>query len=858
MALGLCCSTAVLGQGVPYSPATLQLTANNTQASQVPANSSSTLLTFTLEGDTTGQNSFDVVTTDPAVLVSLILPSSVEVTTANAASLGFTFTSVPNGTFSNVEIPSVLSFPGTHTLIQVPAGQPSGTYQIKANASNANSSSGLLATYFSSSTVGVTATTDAANYKVGNTVIISGLVFDGATPVTSATVTAAVSAPTPLAGSTTVGNIQLVSQQAINSSLTDYSYSATVTNTGAAVQSVRGQAQTSSLPAGIAVLNDTLVFGDVNASASATSLNTITIERNPSQSFDPATLQWTVTTPGTPVNVTLADSGTFDAATGDGVYTGTFTPTSTGTYTASLLLTGTSLAGNNFSRTTATQFQVTQQLAGFVSFTDVQQSGGVAITANVSVQTPGTYRFTLQLQATNQNLVQGGALVNLSTGSQQVAMMFFNDQMFGLGVSGPFERVNALLVFVGDSGDLIADSRADAGPTAAYTLGSFAPPLYFTGQNSAAGVVTGAGPTFDLLRVTIGVSNASARTCDWAATLTDLSGNRIAYSSSLATSVAAGSTSVTLDFNGNLIAQSVNGPYLVKNIAMHCGTDQATAVTLFQTQSFTTSQFTFVTSDFSLASEGTPPAAAAGSTFWFRFIGAAVGAFDGSVNLTASGLPAGASGLFTIPTLLGVGETTLIVTTGTSTPPGSYPIVITGTSGALVHTTTATLTVIVTLPTVVAVRVLFGSQSFDLLTSTRIRLPWQVTAIQVVFSRTITTADTSSITGVTVTGISGLGTNTITWTINPLTNVTTTASLLGTGAHAIKDGAGNAIATFNQGVKVLYGDFNDDGFVTSQDMAGVFNATVQPYNKFADINGDGVVNTPDVGVVRTRLGTTNP
>lgn len=262
-----------------------------------------------LERDTTGQNSLDVVTTDPAVSVSLVLPSGAEVTAAIAPAYGIAFTIVPNGAFSNVEIPSVLSLPGTHTLFQIQVALPSGSYQIKANASSANSSSGILATYFSSSTVGVTATTDAANYKVGDTVVISGLAFDGATPVTGATVTASVSTPINIAASSVLGNFQLVGQQAVNASLTDYSYSATLRNTSTAVQSVRAQAQTASLPAGIAVLNDTLVFGDISANTSATSLNTITIERNPNQPFDPATLPWNVTTPGTPVNVTRQTQG---------------------------------------------------------------------------------------------------------------------------------------------------------------------------------------------------------------------------------------------------------------------------------------------------------------------------------------------------------------------------------------------------------------------------------------------------------------------------------------------------------------------------------------------------------------------
>ncbi len=163
-------------------------------------------------------------------------------------------------------------------------------------------------------------------------------------------------------------------------------------------------------------------------------------------------------------------------------------------------------------------------------------------------------------------------------------------------------------------------------------------------------------------------------------------------------------------------------------------------------------------------------------------------------------------------------------------------------------------------PTVVSYSVLFGSQSFNMAGSTRNRLPWKITGIQVTFSEPVN-GNTSSLTGVTVTSLSGNGTNTLTWTINPLTLVNATTAVLGTTANAVTDLAGNPLnggVDFSQMVKVLYGDFNDDGFVTSQDMVGVNNATVQPYNKFADINGDGVVNTTDVGVVRTRLGTTNP
>jgi uncharacterized protein (DUF2141 family) len=57
---------------------------------------------------------------------------------------------------------------------------------------------------------------------------------------------------------------------------------------------------------------------------------------------------------------------------------------------------------------------------------------------------------------------------------------------------------------------------------------------------------------------------------------------------------------------------------------------------------------------------------------------------------------------------------------------------------------------------------------------------------------------------------------------------------------------------------VLYADFNDDGLVSAPDLVGVNAARSQAYNIFADLNGDGVVDTNDVNVVRTQIGKSNP
>jgi hypothetical protein len=163
-------------------------------------------------------------------------------------------------------------------------------------------------------------------------------------------------------------------------------------------------------------------------------------------------------------------------------------------------------------------------------------------------------------------------------------------------------------------------------------------------------------------------------------------------------------------------------------------------------------------------------------------------------------------------------------------------------------------------PTVTQYRVLFGSSSYNMSGSLRNRLPWQITGIQVTFSEPVT-ASMASLTGLTVTGLSGNGTNTLTFSISPVSVLPATITrVLGTTANAVTDLAGNALGggvDFTQSLKVLYGDFNDDGVVNSQDAGLVNAARSQAYNIFADIDGNGVVDANDVRVVQTRAGSTN-
>jgi len=97
--------------------------------------------------------------------------------------------------------------------------------------------------------------------------------------------------------------------------------------------------------------------------------------------------------------------------------------------------------------------------------------------------------------------------------------------------------------------------------------------------------------------------------------------------------------------------------------------------------------------DFSISAAPSSQSVAQGANTTYTVTVTAANGFAGSVALAVSGLPAEATSSFTPATVGGAGTSALKVTAGTSTPVGSYPLMITGTSGALSHTASATLVV---------------------------------------------------------------------------------------------------------------------------------------------------------------------
>jgi hypothetical protein len=96
--------------------------------------------------------------------------------------------------------------------------------------------------------------------------------------------------------------------------------------------------------------------------------------------------------------------------------------------------------------------------------------------------------------------------------------------------------------------------------------------------------------------------------------------------------------------------------------------------------------------DFSLSASPTSRSISAGASTTYTINITRTGGFTGSVSLSASGLPTGATASFSPNPATGTASTLAVGTSGT-TPVNTYTITVTGTSGTLSHKTTATLTV---------------------------------------------------------------------------------------------------------------------------------------------------------------------
>jgi hypothetical protein len=162
---------------------------------------------------------------------------------------------------------------------------------------------------------------------------------------------------------------------------------------------------------------------------------------------------------------------------------------------------------------------------------------------------------------------------------------------------------------------------------------------------------------------------------------------------------------------------------------------------------------------------------------------------------------------------------------------------------------------------ITTVKVLVGSTSYTVTPSSPSILPWTVTGIQVTFTEPVLNGNINSLTGITATGFSGIGTDTPTWTFAPTASANLTFTFVTSGLNLISDASNNALnagGVVQMPLKILAGDVNADGVVNASDLVLVNSGIAQQYNILYDINGDGTVSTADVTAVKAKLNTKLP
>ncbi|HEV7398512.1 MAG TPA: Calx-beta domain-containing protein [Pyrinomonadaceae bacterium] len=507
----------------------VSLSAHESHAITAPGGATASLIPFSVGSQGSTGDIFDVNSQNAAAIVTLVLPNGLEINATNAVAMGFTYEVVPNGSFANSFFLNFLSSAGTHTMIQLPVNANPGTYQIKINTSQLRSNTLVIATYISSSSLRANVLTDSPTYHLGETVVLSGLVFEGSAPVANATVTAKI--------------------------------------------------------------------GDPSDSVTA------------------------------PVQSALSDSGTFDGAPSDGIYTGTFTANRAGVFTVAMQATGNSQLGVSFSRSASTSFRVLPPLADFVSFADSgvdDNANGlfdrIVVTTNLNVQRAGNYQFSLNLEASNGSTATGRGSASLATGSGQLKISFAANDIRALAVNGPYTLKDAILTFQDDPDKPVIDYRANAGNTSAYMLSGLEhATILFTGTNTAVGVDTNSNGKFELLRLQTSVQVGSTGSYSWSGSLVDLFGREIDFSSGSAM-LTAGANSIIFNFSGTKIGQNgADGPYTLQSVLLF-GSGQSIVVNkLFTTQAFSVTEFenALLKADLATAISSFPEPVAPGSNITY-------------------------------------------------------------------------------------------------------------------------------------------------------------------------------------------------------------------------------------------------
>jgi uncharacterized membrane protein len=214
-------------------------------------------------------------------------------------------------------------------------------------------------------------------------------------------------------------------------------------------------------------------------------------------------------------------------------------------------------------------------------------------------------------------------------------------------------------------------------------------------QTTTAGLIVDNTQDFDLTVSPQAAGVAAGDTATYTATTTGING----FGGNVNLTVSGLPPGATPSFSVNPIAGAGMSTLLIATTTSTAPGDYDITVTgtsgsLSHSQTVTlTVSPPATTPDFTLAVTPSTQSATPGHSTTFPVSTAPVADFTGSIGLTLAGLPAGVTAGFDNPSVNAGSGATLAVTVDETAATGTYPLTITGVSGGLSHSQTATLSV---------------------------------------------------------------------------------------------------------------------------------------------------------------------
>ena len=346
--------------------------------------------------------------------------------------------------------------------------------------------------------------------------------------------------------------------------------------------------------------------------------------------------------------------------------TATFTP-------ASLTGSGTTTLGVSTSATTP---------AGSYTLTITGTDGVISHTASVTLVV-SAIDFSATIAPASQTVNQGNSTsyTITQTALNGYAGTVSYSVVFGLPAGATATFTPASITGSGTSTLTIAT-------TATTPIGSYT--LTITGSDgvlshTVAATLVVSAPDFSLTATPSSQTINQGSPTSYAVTLNPISGysGTVSFSvSGLPAGVSGSFTPATLTGSGSTVlnittlASTTPGTYPLTITGTDGTLTHTATVTLVVTPA----------GDFQMAATIASQTVNPGQNTGYGITITSVNGFSGVVGLSLSGLPAGATGTFNPASVAGAGTSSLAITTSVATPPGAYNMIVTGTSGAIVHT----------------------------------------------------------------------------------------------------------------------------------------------------------------------------